>query len=924
VNSGTPTSTSYTITPNLPLDVDFYWGVRAVNGGGSGPWSTTLRFHTPASPPPPTTPPDAPNLQQPVDGALVANVNPTFSWDPANLANGYRVQVATDSGFTGTPITEFTSNTTLTLSATLNYSTLYFWRVQAVNNIGTTNSVVRSLTTPPPPPPPAPTLVSPADGSTTTTLQPVFQWSMVPTAASYHVNISAASDFSTLFANSTGAATSYSFPAWKSLDYTATYYWRVQSINPQGPGVWSPTVRFMTPAAPPPPTLPLPPTLTSPGAPDGGAVPSTASLQPPFTWNASNGATSYRIQATKNPNFYSLVVNATPTDPSYTLPTWQNLTKGTQYWWRVQAGNSVGPSDWSTVFTFIASDQPNVAPAAPTLNAPANGSTVTSSRPLFSWAASTGATGYHVSVSVENTFAPNVIDADVTTTSFTPTADLAPGTYFWRVNASNSVGPSPWSTPVWSVVVPPPPTCPCTIWLNSATPALASQYDSSSIEIGVKFRTDTDGFITGLRFYKGPANTGTHIGSLWTSSGTSLATVTFVNETATGWQQVALSNPVPITANTIYVASYHANSGGYALDENYFVSGVDAGPLHALATSVSANGVYAYRTGITFPTTIYGASNYWVDVVFNQTASSATSTPTLTPTPTSTPTLTPTPTPTLTSTPGTPTATPTPTSTPTLTPTATLTSTPGTPTATLTPTLTQTPTQTSTPSAATQTPTSTSTATATSTPTPTATPTLTATPSASGGAPTLVSPGAAVGGTPPGIDTLQPVFNWNGVSGASSYKFVLSRNADLTGPLVNATDYSPSHSLPTWQYLSKGTQYFWRVSTDLAPNTWSTVFTFVTPDVPGPPVLTAPADGATVSSRPTLTWTAPGATSYQIQIGTNSWLGTKVVDTTVTGAPNFTPSTNLAANTYYYWRVRATNGAGTGMWSVTQSFYTVP
>jgi hypothetical protein len=102
------------------------------------------------------------------------------------------------------------------------------------------------------------------------------------------------------------------------------------------------------------------------------------------------------------------------------------------------------------------------------------------------------------------------------------------------------------------------------------------------------------------------------------------------------------------------------------------------------------------------------------------------------------------------------------------------------------------------------------------------------------------------------------------------------------------------------------------------------VFTFVTPDVPGAPVLTAPADGATVSSPPTLTWTAPGATTYQIQIGTNSWLGTKVVDTTVTGAPNFTPSTNLAANTYYYWRVRATNGAGTGLWSVTQSFYTVP
>ena len=32
---------------------------------------------------------------------------------------------------------------------------------------------------------------------------------------------------------------------------------------------------------------------------------------------------------------------------------------------------------------------------------------------------------------------------------------------------------------------------------------------------GVKFRTTQAGSITGIRFYKGAGNTGTHVGSLW-------------------------------------------------------------------------------------------------------------------------------------------------------------------------------------------------------------------------------------------------------------------------------------------------------------------------------------------------------------------------------------------------------------------------
>src|SRR5205807_1246593 len=125
----------------------------------------------------------------------------------------------------------------------------------------------------------------------------------------------------------------------------------------------------------------------------------------------------------------------------------------------------------------------------------------------------------------------------------------------------------------------------------------------AATEVGVKFRADVTGTISGIRFYKGPLNTGTHVGDLWSSTGTKLATATFSGETASGWQQVNFTAPVAIQANTTYVAAYHTNVGQYAEDDNFFVSsGVDNGPLHALQTGVDGfNGVYAYGASSVFP-----------------------------------------------------------------------------------------------------------------------------------------------------------------------------------------------------------------------------------------------------------------------------------------------------------------------------------
>jgi hypothetical protein len=163
------------------------------------------------------------------------------------------------------------------------------------------------------------------------------------------------------------------------------------------------------------------------------------------------------------------------------------------------------------------------------------------------------------------------------------------------------------------------PACPCSAWSATTTPTTASFNDPGAVELGVKFRANVAGLISGIRFYKGSTNTGTHVGSLWTSNGSRLATATFSNETATGWQQVNFATPVAISANVVYVASYYAPNGHYAADGGYFTNaGVDNGPIHLLSNAEGGgNGVYVYAASSSFPAQTFNATNYWVDVVFS-------------------------------------------------------------------------------------------------------------------------------------------------------------------------------------------------------------------------------------------------------------------------------------------------------------------
>lgn len=152
------------------------------------------------------------------------------------------------------------------------------------------------------------------------------------------------------------------------------------------------------------------------------------------------------------------------------------------------------------------------------------------------------------------------------------------------------------------------------LWPVTTVPVTSAvDNDPASVELGVRVRFATAGMVTGVRFYKGSGNGGTHTGAFWTAGGRKLASGTFTGETTVGWQTLTFAEPVPVAANTTYVASYHAPQGHYADDQQFFASQFTAGPL-----SVPRNGgVYAYSSTSSFPRASWNASNYWVDVLFS-------------------------------------------------------------------------------------------------------------------------------------------------------------------------------------------------------------------------------------------------------------------------------------------------------------------
>ncbi|WP_309238604.1 N,N-dimethylformamidase beta subunit family domain-containing protein [Actinoplanes aureus] len=262
---------------------------------------------------------------------------------------------------------------------------------------------------------------------------------------------------------------------------------------------------------------------------------------------------------------------------------------------------------------------PDTTAPTVTTRTPAPGATGVATGTKVSAAFSEPVQGGTVTMSLSNTAGTTAYDPGTGTATFTPAAALAANTtYTATVSGAKDLAGNTMAAVSWSFTTGPATGATLSVWPATATPGTPADSDTAAVELGMRFRSDVAGRVTGVRFYKGSGNTGTHVGHLWTSTGTLLGTVTFTGESATGWQTATFAAPVPITANTTYIVSYYAPVGRYAGDTGYFASsGADNGPLHALRDGADgANGLYRYGSGGGFPTGTWQSSNYWVDVVF--------------------------------------------------------------------------------------------------------------------------------------------------------------------------------------------------------------------------------------------------------------------------------------------------------------------
>ena len=332
-----------------------------------------------------------------------------------------------------------------------------------------------------------PNLISPPNGASCAFTQPTFQWSSVSGANRYWLLV--ATTPSALptdpYADSCPGCvleaytSSTSYTPSSPLQSGTTYYWEVQGFNnstwPIQQGQYSETWSFATLSTPSAPSL---------SSPSNGS--STCDTTPTFSWGSVSGATSYRIQVDDSSSFSSPAINTTTSSSNYTPGS--ALSPGT-YYWRVQASNSCGDGSWSSTWSFTILS----TPSAPSLSSPSNGSSTCDTTPTFSWGSVSGATSYRIQVDDSSSFSSPAINTTTSSSNYTPGSALSPGTYYWRVQASNSCGDGSWSS-TWSFTILSTPSAPSLSSPSngSSTSDTTPDFDWSSVSEATSYRIQVD------------------------------------------------------------------------------------------------------------------------------------------------------------------------------------------------------------------------------------------------------------------------------------------------------------------------------------------------------------------------------------------------------------------------------------------------
>ncbi len=325
----------------LAAHQNYYWRVKAKDGGSESSWSSVWQFTTGSS----GATLAAPNLSAPANGSSDVGQSGSLSWQSVSSATKYCVQLSLSTSFTTTVLYKETTALSISYSG-LSPHQNYYWRVKAKDGGGESPwSTVWNFTTGTGATLAAPQLVSPADNAGGVPRFGKLIWASVSSATSYCLEVSLSTTFTTSYIK---LSTSLIVRHYENLAANTRYYWRVKAKDGSIESAWSPIWSFTTESG----SALAVPVLISPSNGSSG-VSQSGSLG----WLPVSSATKYCVQLSPSTSFTTTVLDQETTSLSIS---YSGLAAMTNYFWRVKAKNGSTESAWSGAFQFQTGNSPKV------------------------------------------------------------------------------------------------------------------------------------------------------------------------------------------------------------------------------------------------------------------------------------------------------------------------------------------------------------------------------------------------------------------------------------------------------------------------------------------------------------------------------------------------------------------------------------
>ena len=347
----------------------------------------------------------------------------------------YEVSIDTSADFTDPMI--YSVDVTSLKTSELLFGTVYYWRVRAIDNVGTSDwSETFSFSTFD-----QVGLTKPTNGNTTVTPRAQLIWSnkkgplFISGLSHYDYRLSV-DTFNTIYTSGSVPFSSFpedtlAFYAWvNQLDFGTTFQWQVRARHAKDESEWSDPFSFTTLNAV---------TLVSPVD-----EATNQDLEITLEWDEMTGAFEYIYEFCTDPNFTLPCMAISETNTANP----QGVMFGATYYWRVKALHTTDTSDWSPTWSFEAIN--TVIQVSP-----ANASYVDDIFPTLEWQPIAGVSGFQIMFDESESFNmdPMEFSTEGTESSYDIlTALTYDKTYFWKLRAFENGDTTEWSA-TWSFTV---------------------------------------------------------------------------------------------------------------------------------------------------------------------------------------------------------------------------------------------------------------------------------------------------------------------------------------------------------------------------------------------------------------------------------------------------------------------------------------